>query len=66
MLFLATFRLEQTHYMGATILGDQEIRLIKAEYASEAETKLCRELERNDPYGCSVSVEDLEITACIE
>lgn len=64
-LYIATFKIETTQYMGDTKTSDQQIRLIRAEHVDDAEDKLNFEVERHDPYGTSRSVVDLEITACI-
>lgn len=64
-LYIASFRFETSHYMGETTLGEREFRLVKAEHIDDAEDKLRAELERNDPYGTSISIEDLDIHATI-
>ncbi len=65
-LYLATFKLETTQYMGSTKVSDAMMRLIRAEHIDAAEDKLNAVYDRNDPYGCSVTIVDLDITSTIE
>ena len=67
MLYLATFGLQRTSYMqDKSPPPVPKIRLIRANHIVDAEDMLREEVERNDPYGTSYSIVDLEITACIQ
>jgi hypothetical protein len=66
-LFLAAFNLKRVVYMSdGPSKTSPKIRLVRAKGVDEAEQKLKAETERNDPYGVSYYVVDLDITACIE
>jgi hypothetical protein len=65
-LYIAQFNIETSHYMGETKLGEREFRLVKGEHIDDAEEKLRRELERNDPYGVSYTLENVELFATIK
>jgi hypothetical protein len=66
-LFLATFKIKELPYMQDTrILPALEMRIIMAENGEQADNKLRQAVERDDPYGCSTYVLDLDITQAIE
>lgn len=67
MLYLATFSLERTSYMQEkSSPPEPKIRLIRAENILAATDLLLYQMEKNDPYGTSYRVEDLEISECIQ
>jgi hypothetical protein len=67
-LYLCTFRLATTQYMGETTISDKEFRLVKAPHPLEAEDKLERALgaDRCEPGSDSKTLVDFEAFEVIE
>ena len=67
-LYLAVFNLERWEYMASVKFKDADIqyRLVRADDVTEAEAKLRKEVERDNPYGTSYHAKDIKITGVID
>lgn len=68
-LFLVRFRRNRHEYMGdntRSTRGELEWRLVYAKNEYDAEDKIRKALEQDDPYGTSVAVVDVDVFPAIE
>lgn len=67
-LYLCTFRVDTHHYMGRTVKGEKDFRLVWAHDEDEAQVKLARALgtDRCEPGDDSYWLRDFEAHEAIQ